>query len=102
MEMSLWLAFALLGLTKLVVASLMLWLPFRSDTAMNAVDDDSRPDSEDDGGSKTLPGVPRDPHPRLPLPRSPRRGPHGSSSPPSPARVRRGATRLRDQRLRLR
>jgi len=29
-----------------------------------------------------------DPHPRSPLPRSPRRGPHGAPAPASPPRVR--------------
>jgi hypothetical protein len=86
--MPLWLLLTLMGLVKLLVASLMLWLPFRSDYAMSALEDERRSDSDDEGGSKTLPGAPSDPHPRLPLPRRPRRGPHGSSSSPSPARVR--------------
>ena len=89
--MSLWLLLALIGLVKLVVASLMLWLPFRSDAAMIARDDEPRTDSDDEGGSKVAPGgVADSPHPRLPHPRRPRRGPHGSPS--SPARVR-GARR---------
>jgi hypothetical protein len=82
----------MLGLVKLVVAALMLWLPFRYDAAMVAVDDEPR--SDDEGGSKVSPSAPVDPHPRLPLPRNPRRGPHGSSSPPSPARVRGSARRV--------
>jgi hypothetical protein len=42
-----------LGLIKLVVASMMLWLPFRSDTAMIATGDRPRSESDDDdGGSK--------------------------------------------------
>jgi hypothetical protein len=86
--MSLWLLITLMGLVKLLVASLMLWLPFRSDSAMIALGDENRSDSEDDeGGSKTLAGPPSDPHPRLPLTHLPRRGPHGSPS-SSPARVR--------------
>jgi hypothetical protein len=84
--MPLWVVLVTLGLVKLVVASLMLWLPFRYDAAMMAVDDEPR--SDDDGGSKVSPAASVDPHPRLPLPRKPRRGPHGSFSPPSPARVR--------------
>jgi hypothetical protein len=92
--MSLWLLLTLMGLVKLVVASLMLWLPLRTDTAMNALEDESRPDSDDDGGSKTLPNTSSDPHPRLPLPHRPRRGPHGSPSPLSPARVRGGRRRI--------
>lgn len=86
--MSLWLLLTLMGLIKLLVASLMLWLPFRSDSAMSALGDENRSDSDDDeGGSKTLSSSPSDPHPRLPLPRLPRRGPHGTPS-PAPARVR--------------
>jgi hypothetical protein len=87
--MPLWVVLVSLGLVKLVVASLMLWLPFRCDAAMMAVDDEPR--SDDDGGSKVSQAAPVDPHPRLPLPRKPRRGPHGSSSPPSPPRVRTNA-----------
>jgi hypothetical protein len=90
--MSLWVVLVTLGLVKLVVASLMLWLPFRYDTAMRAVEDEPR--SDDEGGSKVSPGTPGDPHPRLPLPRKPRRGPHGSGSPSSPPRVRTATRRV--------
>ena len=75
------------GLIKLPIAALMLWIPFRYDESMQSGEDVSD-SSEEDGGSKALPGGPLDPHPRTPLPRTPRRGPHGSPSPPSPARVR--------------
>jgi hypothetical protein len=92
--MSLWLLLTLMGLVKLLVASLMVWLPYRSDSAMSALGDESQSDSDDEGGSKTLPGTPADPHPRLPLPNRPRRGPHGSPSPPSPARVRKSSRRV--------
>jgi hypothetical protein len=91
--MPLWLVFALMALVKLVMATTMLWVTLRSDTAMSAVDDHPQSDS-DDGGSKTLPGTPTEPHPRLPLPYRPRRGPHGSPSSPSPARVRTGTRRV--------
>jgi len=90
MKMSLWLLLTLMGMIKLVVAALMLWLPFRSDAAMSAREDGERPDADEDGGSKTLPGSPGEPHPRRPFPRHPRRGPHGSPSPQSPTRVRVG------------
>jgi hypothetical protein len=90
--MSLWLLLTLMGLIKLVVAALMLWLPFRSDAAMSALDDEERPGTDEDGGSKTLQRT-REPHPRRPFPRRPRRGPHGSPSPASPARVRGGSAR---------
>jgi hypothetical protein len=64
----------------------MLWIPFRYDESQQLPE--APGSSEDDGGSKALPGGPLDPHPRSPLPRNPRRGPHGSPSPPSPPRVR--------------
>lgn len=51
--MSLWMVIVLLGLVKLPVAALMLWLPFRNDHAMSsgAVGGDigATDDSEDDG-----------------------------------------------------
>ena len=76
----------LAALIKLPIAGLMLWIPFRDDSAVRAPD--VQDSSEEDGGSKALPGGPLDPHPRTPLPRRPRRGPHGSPAPPSPPRVR--------------
>jgi hypothetical protein len=91
--MSLWLLLMLMGLIKLVAASLMLWLALRSDAAVSALEDEERSEADEDGGSKTLQGAPREPHPKLPLPHRPRRGPHGSPLPSSPARARRGATR---------
>ena len=86
--MSLWLLIVLLAvLIKVPIAGLMLWLPFRNDEAMRVPE---KPDSSDeDGGSKTLPGGP--PSPRSPLPHLPRRGPHGAPPPPSPRRVRTAA-----------
>jgi hypothetical protein len=104
-----WLVLLALGLIKVPMAAFMLWVPFRSDAALEpppAAEPESS--EEDDGGSKTLPGGlggdprvggPR-PHPRAPLRgRGPRRGPHGGAGRvPSPARVRnkrRGATRVR-------
>jgi hypothetical protein len=93
--MSLWLVIALLGLLKLPLAGLLLWLPFRHDEALAAANASaSEPGSDEDGGSFTLPAGPRDPHPRRPLPRRPRRGPHGGALPPSPPRVR-GVSRAR-------
>lgn len=83
--------FVLLGLLKLPIIALMMWMPFRHDEAMHApetTDDPGSPSEEDDGGSHTLPAGPRDPHPRMPLPRHPRRDPHGSSTLPAPAWVR--------------
>ena len=87
--MSLWMLLVLFGLLKLPFVGLMMWMPFRHDEAMHATDVTDAPDSsEEDGGSHTLPAGPRDPHPRMPLPRSPRRDPHGSPALPAPARVR--------------
>jgi len=72
--MSLWMLIVLFALIKLPLAAALLWFPFRDDAAMQAAE--SSEGSEDDGGSHTLPGGPRDPRPRWPL--SPRpRGPHG-------------------------
>ena len=76
----------LAALIKLPIAALMLWIPFRNDEAMR--EPDVSDSSEEDGGSRALPGGPLDPHPRSPRPPKPRRGPHGSPPPPSPARVR--------------
>ena len=80
----------LFGLLKLLFVGLMIWIPFRRDEAMRAVADvsDGSDSSDEDGGSHTLPAGPRNPHPRMPLPRFPRRDPHGSPALPAPARVR--------------
>lgn len=87
--MPLWLLIVLLGVIKLPIAALMLWMPFRDDPALRVNEPPDR--SDDDGGSRALPAGPLDPRPRRPLPsrpRRPRRGPHGSPPPPSPRRVR--------------
>jgi len=85
--MPLWLWIVILaGLIKLPIAALLLWIPFRYDESMR--EPDSSDSSEEDGGSRALPGGPLDRHPRGPLPRKPRRGPHGSPAPDSPPRVR--------------
>jgi len=99
----LWPLLVTLALLKLLAASMMLWLPFRSDSAVVAVDDPPRSDqgSDEDGGSKVSTDEPSDPHPRRP-PRRPRsRGPHGSPSPRSPKRVRVRADVLRSRSQRL-
>jgi hypothetical protein len=90
--MPLWMLIVLLlGLIKLPIAALMLWLPFRNDEALRAGEPPGQ--SDDDGGTLTLPAGPLDPRPgprspNGPIPRRPRRGPHGSPPPPSPRRVR--------------
>jgi hypothetical protein len=63
--MSTWmLVVVLLGLIKLPIAGLLLWLPFREDESMRAVE---RGPSEEDGGSRALPASPTDPRPRRPI-----------------------------------
>jgi hypothetical protein len=89
--MSLWMLIVLLGLIKLPIAGMMLWIPFRNDEAMQAGEPPEQ--SDDDGGSRALPAGPLDPRPRRPAPvgsgpRRPRRGPHASPPPPAPRRVR--------------
>jgi hypothetical protein len=85
------------ALVKIPVAALMLWIPYHYDESAEVPDvSDS---SEEDGGSKALPGGPLDPHPRAPGPHKPRRGPHGSPSPPSPPRVRTGTVATRPLRV---
>jgi hypothetical protein len=80
-------ALLLFGLVKLPIAGLMLWMPFRYDESQQPPVEASD-SSEEDGGSKALPGGPLNPHPRSPLPRLPRRGPHGGPSLPEPPRPR--------------
>ncbi len=95
--MPLWMLILLLmGLIKLPIAALMLWLPFRNDEAMRTAELPGP--SDEGGGSPSLPAGPLDPHPRSPRPhgpspRRPRRGPHGAPAPPSPRRVRIAAAR---------
>ncbi len=109
----LWVVLLTVGLIKLPIAALMLWLPFRSDAVLESLPpaESAAGDSseEDDGGSKTLPGgLPgsdRDPRVWGPFDRrGPRRGPPGCMAGgrgglvPPPARVRtsrRGRTRVR-------
>ena len=50
--------------------------------------DETTEEQGEDGGSKR-------PHPREPLPRTPRRGPHGDPALPSPPRVRTVKARAR-------
>ncbi|MHB8242881.1 MAG: hypothetical protein ACYDHN_12940 [Solirubrobacteraceae bacterium] len=95
MPMWVWIVM-LAALIKLPIAALMLWIPFRNDEAMS--DPDPSDSSEEDGGSRALPGGPLDPHPRSPRPPKPRRGPHGSP-PPSPARVRTKLPSVRPTRI---
>jgi hypothetical protein len=85
-QLWLWILLVSTLVIKLPIVALMLWIPFRNDEAMSSPDTPGS--NEDDGGSKALPGGPLNPHPRSPLPRWPRRGPHGSPPSPAPRRVR--------------
>ena len=51
-------------------------------------------EEEDGGGNQRVEPL-RDPHPRRPFPRHPRRGPHGDPAPASPRRVRTSRARTR-------
>jgi hypothetical protein len=62
--------------------------------AIRATPEESEPVRADDtGGTKVAPRQPR--HPRKPLPRHPRRGPHGDPLPLPPPRVRTVVARAR-------
>jgi hypothetical protein len=100
--MPIWTLIVLLGLIKLPIAGLMLWLPFRNDAALSTNEPPGQ--SDDDGGSRALPAGPLDPRPRGPapqgrFPRHPRRGPHGSTPPPSPRRMRASSRSTRRVRV---
>jgi hypothetical protein len=85
--MSLWMLFLLFALIKIPLLGMMLWMPFRNDE--NDGVSQTADSSEQDGGSKTMPADPRDPHRRGPWsgPR-PRRGPSGCAPLPSLQRSR--------------
>jgi hypothetical protein len=91
--MSPWLLLFIVAAAKIPIAALMLWLPFRSDKAMQPDEATDGPSDGDDGGIKAPPSQPREPHPRGPLGRPRQRGPHGT--PASPLRVRLASPRRR-------
>jgi hypothetical protein len=74
-----WTFVYLMLILKLPIAGL-LWLVW---WAVHQDDTEEPVVREDDGGSRR-----RRHHPRPPLPRAPRRGPHGAPAPQPPARVR--------------
>ena len=82
--MRVWMVIVLVGLLKMPLVALLLWLPFRDDPAAT----DQSDSSQDDGGSKTRFDPTRPRHPRAPLPRLPRRGPHGGMTDSPPPRMR--------------
>jgi hypothetical protein len=97
-----WFVFLAVVLIKMPIAAYMLWVPFRSDAALES-HEPAEPDSpdEDDGGSRTRPEDFRR-HRRPRGPSGPRRGPHGGGASPSPSRIRapwRHSTRTRRTRV---
>lgn len=106
--MSLWMLLLLFTVIKIPMLGMMLWMPFRDDHSQDVLPDSDSSEPED-GGSKTMPAGPYDPHPRGSLcdPR-PRRGPGGCAPLASPRRARRpsaaprGGRACKAQRLRLR
>jgi hypothetical protein len=80
MEWTMFFLFVALKVPLLALCWLVWW-------AIHQVDD---PAAEDGGG-----GSPRRLHPLAPLPRPPRRGPHGDPALPAPARTRVPAARAR-------
>lgn len=96
--MSIWVIIVVFAAIKVPLAALMLWIPFRSDSALQDDEPGDATDGKDDGGIKDGDGPPRGPHPRSPRRWPRRRGPHGSPS--SPARFRRGP-RLLPRRRRV-
>ena len=97
--MAIWVFIVMILLIKVPIAAMMLWLPFRHDSAVAAVAEgprDDEPGEEDNGGNGPSGGI----RPRWPRPR---RGPHQGVPPRSPSRVRGPRRRTRTgtrQRLR--
>src|ERR1700744_1941325 len=91
--MSVWVLLLLLGVLKIPIAALLMWMPFRSDPAAVPgevdADDGDAPSDEGDGGggSKKPQSPPRGPHPRSPRRHTRRRGSHGTPASPRRARL---------------
>jgi hypothetical protein len=81
MEWTMFFMFVALKVPLIALALLVWW-------AIHQVDDPAQ-DNGGDGGAK------RRPHPLAPLPRHPRRGPHGDPAPLPPPRVRTATARAR-------
>jgi hypothetical protein len=81
MEWAMFFLFVCLKVPLLALCWLVWW-------AIHQTDDPAH-DGGGDGGSKR-------PHPREPLPRTPRRGPHGDPAVPAPPRVRSVTVRGRE------
>jgi hypothetical protein len=81
MEWTMFFMFVALKVPLLALCWLVWWAIHQTDDPID--------DSSGEGGSR------RRPHRPGPLPRAPRRGPHGDPEPPSPPRVRTAAARGR-------
>jgi len=81
MEWTMFFLFVALKVPLATLCWLVWWAIHQTDDAVD--------EPGGDGGSK------RDPHPHPPLPRTPRRGPHGDPLPLPPARVRTVTVRAR-------
>jgi hypothetical protein len=81
-----WTGFLFLMLALKIPLGMLLYLVW---WAVRQTPEDEQPRSEGDGGSRV------DRHPRRPLPRLPRRGPHGDPLPATPPRVRTTVVRSR-------
>jgi hypothetical protein len=79
-------AFVYLMLVLKLPILALLWIVW---WAVRSTPDEEEQPSDGDGGIR------RPRHPRRPLPRHPRRGPHGAPPPPAPARTRTVVARAR-------
>jgi len=70
------------------LAGALIWWAVRQEPALAGADEDGS------GGTRARP------HPRRPLPRPPRRGPHGGATAPAPPRSRPPAVRGRERTAR--
>lgn len=82
-----WTGFLFLMLALKIPLGMLLYLVWWA--VRQTPEEDGEPRSEGDGGSRV------DRHPRRPLPRLPRRGPHGDPAPATPSRVRATVARAR-------
>jgi hypothetical protein len=82
MEWTMFFLFAALKVPLIALCWLVYW------AIKQVPEDDEQPGGN--GGAK------RRPHPRRPLPHTPRRGPHGDPAPASPPRVRTVTVRARE------
>ncbi|HEX4108811.1 MAG TPA: hypothetical protein VHX88_11790 [Solirubrobacteraceae bacterium] len=89
----------LLGVIKIPIVGMLLWMPMRSDPvewAQSAEDASDGEGEDEEGGGGGGGGTRRQgPHRRPPRPGRPRRGPHPGARPAPPARIRAVGRRVR-------